>query len=158
MGHSAKILQKRENVNLNKAIEDIKLAAKRANLEIMLGRVEKCVFGEGYCTTVNVAKNFYLSDDEPEEPQLLMYVNSQGQNNYPEEFDWICKGAHLAESIYIDRITEREKILLLFLYEYMSINPDVFFYDSCEWAYSYADVVKIKNQEYDDSWCYKKPQ
>lgn len=156
MGSTGVILQKRDNVDLKKAIEDIKVAAGRANLKIILsGRIEKCEFEGNFSTIVNLANKFDNSDDEQ---QLLLYVYSQGEKDYLDEFDWIRKDGHLIQSINIEDISGCEEILLSFLYEYMSINPDVVFWDEYQWAYSYSDVVRIKNKEFDELWCYKNPQ
>jgi len=155
MGCTGVVLQKREDIDLVKTINDIALAAKKAGLELRLNEhIEKGKYEANYYTYANLANKFDGSEDEQ---QVLMYVYSQGEDDYLEEFDWIRKDGHLIQSINIEDISGCEEIMLDFLYEYMSLNQDVLFWDEYEWAYSYSDIIKIKNSEFDKEWCYKKP-
>lgn len=156
MGFTGIILQKNENIDLNKMIDDVKIAALRAQLELRLsGEIFKSQYDEYFYTYVNLANKYDGSEDEQ---QVLMYLYSSKKNDYLEEFDWICKDGHLVQSINIEDISGCEEILLYFLYEYMYLNPDVIFWNECEWYFSFKDIDKIYNSPFDCDWCYKKPK
>lgn len=57
----------------------------------------------------------------------------------------------------IEDISDCEKILLDFLYEYLKLNPEDYFYDEEEWYYTYEDIERIKKNVFDPAWCYKNP-
>ena len=100
MGCSSMILQKRDDVSLNKAIKDIRFVMEHTDLKLMfinekdISQTEKI-----NSIALNVANKFDGSDDEQ---QLVITVFNQGENDDIEEFDFICKGKGLICSLYID--------------------------------------------------------
>ena len=59
--------------------------------------------------------------------------------------------------IVIENFSDCEKILLDFLYEYFRLNPNDYFFDESNWFYTYEDIIKIRQNEFDIDWCYKNP-
>lgn len=85
---------------------------------------------------------------------MAIYICSDGYDKY----DWILEGGHLINAIIFDRIEDCEEILLDFLYEYFKMNPEDYFLVYEDWYYTYNDIVRIKQREFDPDWCYKDPR
>lgn len=152
MGLAGLVLKKRENVDISCVIRDVKLAAKRAELEIRVDSELYESWGAGVYTTANIADTF---EDRPNAQQWLMYVYSDDVDY--ERFDMVQKGGKLIRIMNIENFSECEKMLLDFLYEYLKLNPEDYFWDELDWFYTYEDIVKIKQREFDPNWCYKNP-
>ncbi len=152
MGLSGMILKKGKSTDIHKLINDINMATINAGLEPRID-LHLCESGDGgVYTTGNIADTY---DDIPEAQQWLMYI-------YLED-DWLnglnhpLKHEIIMRSIIIENFSGCEKILLDFLFEYLKLNPEDYFYDELKWYYTYEDVVRIKQQKFDPDWCYKNP-
>ena len=143
-----RILRKNENIDIYKLLHDIKVAAERADLKPIIDtELYKSMIG-GVYTTANIANTY---EDIPGAQQWLMYIHSKG--DCIGDFDWI--GENLMSPIFIEDIYGCTEILLDFLYEYFKLNPNDYFWDENELFYTYEDIVKIKQEEFDPDWCYK---
>lgn len=74
-----------------------------------------------------------------------------------DRFDWVSKGGNLIRGVIIEDISGCERMLLDFLYEYLMLNPKDYFWNELDWYYTYDDIVKIRQKEFNPDWCYKKP-
>ena len=153
MGISGHILKKKEDTDINKLIKDVRDAANNAGLE---PRIESTIYDElnieGVYTTANIADTY---DDIPGAQQWIMYLCS---NDYClDDFEWILEGGHLIRAIIIENFSECEKMLLDFLYEYLKLNPEDYFWDEFDWYYTFEDIKKIRQNEFDRYWCYQNP-
>lgn len=146
------ILKRKENADIQRLIQDVRLAAERANLEPRIMEKFYDSVDGGVYTTGNIADTY---EDIPEAQQWLMYVYSD--DDCTDRFDWIAEDAKLIRVMIIEDISDCERILLDFLYEYLKRNPEDYFYAEEEWYYTYEDIVRIKQREFDPAWCYKKP-
>ena len=152
MGSSGLILKKKENTNIYELIHDVKLAAEKSDLE---PRIQLTLYDSkdgGVYTTANIADTY---EDIPEAQQWLMYMYSD--DDCLDRFDWVLKDGNLIRAIIIEDIAGCEKILLDFLYEYLKLNPEDYFWNELDWYYTYEDIVKIRSKEFDSIWCYKNP-
>lgn len=146
------ILKRKENSDIQRLIRDITLEAERANLK---PRIKKNFYQSrdgGVYTTGNIANTY---EDIPEAEQWLMYLYSD--DDCTDRFDWIAEGAKLIRVMIIEDISDCERILLDFLYEYLKLNPEDYYDDEEEWYYTHEDIVRIKQREFDPTWCYKNP-
>ena len=149
MGVVARILTKKKYMDIYKLIHDVKLAAVGAGLKPIIDtKLYNNTMEGGVYTTANIADTY---EDIPEAQEFLMYISSY--DPYIGVFDWIDK--NLMCVIFIENISGREKILLDFLYEYFKLNPEDYFWDDEECFYTYEDIIKIKQQEFDPDWCCK---
>ncbi len=146
------ILKRKENADIQRLIWDVKLAAERANLEPRIKEKFYESVDGGVYTTGNIANTY---EDIPEARQWLMYLYSD--DDCTDSFDWIAEGEKLIRVMIIEDISDCERILLDFLYEYFKRNPEDYFYAEEEWYYTHEDIVRIKQTEFDQVWCYKKP-
>ena len=143
------ILRKKENIDIYKLIHDVKLMAEHAGLKPIIDtKLYNNIMEGGVYTTVNIADTY---EDIPGAQQLLLDLYSH--DPYIGEFDWIDK--NLMSIIWIENISGCTKILLDFLYEYFKLNPNDYFWDENDLFYTYEDVVKAKQEEFDPDWCYK---
>ncbi len=152
MGLSGLILKRKENADIHRLIRDITLAAEQADLQPRINTDLRNTRGGGVYTTGNIADSY---EDIPEARQWLMYLYSD--DDCTDRFDWIAEGEKLIRVMIIEDISDCERILLDFLYEYLKRNPEDYFYAEEEWYYTYEDIVRIKQREFDPTWCYKKP-
>lgn len=153
MGVSGIILKKKEDVNIHKIICDVKKVAKQAGLDyrrrtaLLESAYDDCVY-----TIINIADTF---DDVPEAQQWVMYIYSNDDS--VERFDWILSDGQLIRVIVIEDIEGCEKILLEFLHEYFRLNPEDLFWNEFDWYFTYNDIKRIMQKEFDVSWCYTAP-
>lgn len=154
MASSGFILKKKENVEFSKLINNIKLATDRAGLEVRIDAdIYEDAFDGGVYTMGSIADTY---EDIPEAQQWCMYICSNDRDL--NRFGHIIKEENLIRVIFIERISECEKILLDFLFEYFRLNPnDYFLVEEYEWYYTYGDIRKIKQNAFDPLWCYKDP-
>ena len=153
MGLSGMILKKGNETNIHFLIDSIKVASINAGLEARVDSKLYDSFEGGVYTTANIADTY---EDLPEAQQWLMYIYS--------EDDWLngmnhpLKDEVVMRAVIIEDIYECEKILLDFLYEYFKLNPEDYFYNELKWYYTYDDIARIKQNEFDPDWCYKDPK
>ncbi|WP_310604462.1 hypothetical protein [Anaerosporobacter sp.] len=155
MGLSGVVLKKKENIDIKKIINDIKLATIKAGLQFRMGKEwKKYEDGTYDYLTVNIANTFEADNQQ----QILLYVYGKSEDIYDSEYDWIIKEGRLNQVINIEDFSGCEKMLLEFIYEYMTLNQNDIFWDEMEWFYEYKDIQSIYNQKFDNDWCYKSPQ
>lgn len=156
MASSAYILKKQEEVDFDSLIHDIILAANRAELEARIDSdVHEDDYGVGVYTMGNIANTY---EEIPEAQQWRMYIYSD--DIHIHRFDHMVKNGHLIVVILIERISDCEQILLDFLFEYLALNPDDYFFVEeyeYDWFYNYEDIMVIKQRQFDPDWCYKDP-
>lgn len=103
----------------------------------------------------NIADTF---EDIPIAQQLLLHIYSDDKDLHG--FDHMVKNGHLIIIISVARISDCEQILLDFLFEYLALNPDDYFFVEeyeYDWFYNYEDIMVIKQRQFDPDWCYKDP-
>lgn len=149
MGVSGSILKRREDIDIDRLINDINLAANRAGLEITM---DEKVYSKDRKEFKYVTFNILDSDREQE---VLLYLFNVSEYDYDEEFDWIAPGDKLIHIINIEDFDSCEKLMLDFIYEYLFINRRDIFWDEQDWFYNYDSIRSIKNKEFDNEWCYK---
>lgn len=155
MGLSGILLKRKDDIEPLKTIEDIKTAAQKADLLIIVNNIIYREDGIFDYTTANVANTFEEIDGEE---QLLMYIYGKSENIFDTQFDFIIKNGLLNQVINIENFHDCERILLDFVYEYMKLNQNDIFWDEMKWFYSFKDIEIIHSQEFDKEWCYKKPK
>lgn len=152
MGTSGFVLKKKENADFEKLIFDVKTAAYQACL---ISHIESELYDSmdvGVYVHGNIANTF---DEVPGAQQWLMYIYSDG---YDDEYDWLISEGNVFRVIIFDRIRHCEEILLDFLYEYFRRNPEDYFWCGDEWYFTFDDIARIKQREFDPLWCYKDPR
>ena len=154
MASSGYILKKQEDVEFDKLIYDIKLAAVQADLEVRIDlNVHENDYDGGVYTLGSVANTY---EDIPGAQQWCMYIFSNNRDLHG--FDHVAKNEHLIIVMLIERVPDCEQILLNFLLEYFKLNPkDYFLVEEYKWYYTYEDIKKLKQNDFDPYWCCKDP-
>lgn len=154
MSETGIILKKKEDVDFDRLLHDIKLAADRADLEAWIdSNIHEDKYDGGVGTTGNIADTF---ENIPEAQQWRMDIYSNDRVFF--EYGDIRKKDGLIRVVFIDNAPECDRILLDFLFEYFKLNPyDYFWLDGAKWHFTYEDIKKIKQQKYDSNWCNKDP-
>lgn len=74
------------------------------------------------------------------------------------EYGDIREDEGLIRVVFIDNAPDCDRILLDFLFEYLKLNPNDYFWTSVSGCrYTYEDIKKIKQNDFDPLWCYKNP-
>ena len=149
MGVSGSILKRREDIDIDQLINDINLAANRAGLKITM---DEKVYSKDRREFKYVTFNIF---DSNREQDVLLYLFNVSKYDYDEEFDWVAPGGKLIHIINIEDFDTCEKLMLDFIYEYLSINRKDIFWDEQDWFYNYDSIRSIKSKEFDNEWCYK---
>lgn len=154
MSSTGIILKKREDVEFDSLLQDIKLAAIRAGLE---ARIDSDVYAShdtGVYTMGNIADTY---EDIPGAQQWYMYIHSDDGWGFFEYGD-ISKEEGVIRVVFIEGVSGCERILLDFLFEYFKLNrKDYFWLDGAKWHFTYEDIKKIKQNNFDPDWCNKDP-
>ena len=154
MSSTGVILKKKEDVEFNRLLHDIKLAADRAGLEARIDSdINEDEYDGGVYTTGNIADTY---EDIPGAQQWLMYIYSDDEAFF--EYGDIREEEGLIRVVFIDNAPDCDRILLDFLFEYFKLNPnDYFWLDGAKWHFTYEDIRKLKQNKYDPNWCNKDP-
>lgn len=135
MGVSGSILKRREDIDIDQLINDINLAANRAGLKITM---DEKVYSKDRREFKYVTFNIF---DSNREQDVLLYLFNVSKYDYDEEFDWIAPGGKLIHIINIEDFDTCEKLMLDFIYEYLSINRKDIFWDEQDWFYTINEQI-----------------
>ena len=149
MGASGCILKKKEDINIDQLIDDIRIAADRAGSPII---ANKKVFAKDDGRFRYMTFNIF---DKEKKDNVLLYLFNISEFDSDEEFDWIIPGGKLIHIINIEDFVSNERSMLDFIYEYLCINKNDIFWDESDWFYDLDPIKMIKNKEFDSEWCYK---
>lgn len=149
MGSSGSLLKRKEDIDIKQLIEDINMAAIRANLHI---KMNEKVFSEETSIFKYVTFNIYNTKKEDD---ILLYLFNISDEDYDEKFDWIINGGKLVHVINVEDFDSHEKLMLDFVYEYLSINKSDIFWGEQDWFYDYNTIRHLREEWFDSEWCYK---
>ena len=154
MSSTGSILKKKKDVEFDKLIQDIKLAAIRAGLEARINSdIQEDEYDGGVWTTGNIADTY---ENIPGAQQWLMYIFSDRRVFF--EYGDVSAEEGLIRVVLIEGISDCKRILLDFLFEYLKLNPKDYFWTSVSGCrFTYEDIKKVKKNKYDPNWCWKNP-
>ena len=154
--YSGNILKKREDINMDKIVQDMETAAANANLKIIfIEKTYSYTDKEAFCMKFKISDT--MENMKNKQKRIIVYILSKAETN-EQYFDWISEGAKLTYIINMEDIYEREKLVLDFLYEYLKLNPEDIFWNQCDWYYNYETIKEIKEKEFEKKWCYREPK
>ncbi|MDE6852643.1 MAG: hypothetical protein K2J67_09190 [Lachnospiraceae bacterium] len=152
MSSSGFVLKEQGDWGFADILYDLKLASQRAGLEPRIKPKVHSFYGDIFMEG-NLA-NTYEDRSEAQQWVMSLYDNDKDLHR----FEHVKKNGNLVRIIVIERISECEKILLDFLFEYFKLNPkDYFWVEGYKWHYTYKDIKKIKQSDFNPDWCYKDP-
>lgn len=156
------IIKQSKEKAIYEIIHDVETAAERAHLMVevdseLYQNEDHNIFAVAHITEE-------VSTGGVQGNELLLYILfAVGAMSSISQVKWIEQGANLFRAIIFHQICGREKMLLDFLYEYFRLNPNDYFVDAYtlhegdKWYYTPEDIKMIKERDFDDAWCYKKP-
>ncbi|MDS0527712.1 hypothetical protein NNC19_18645 [Clostridium sp. SHJSY1] len=166
MATSGCILKKKDEYIVENMVNDIKEAISKAKLHIR---------GESRFNHQNGSFNYLnlgifddiafnldsddFGNEEVEQGQCLNFYISSIDKEYIdyEEFDWVAKGNKLCKVAFIENVIDNEKIVFKFVYEYLKLNPQDFFWVEDDWVYTLKDMEQLSKLPFNENWCYKNP-
>ncbi|WP_336686036.1 hypothetical protein [Chryseobacterium bernardetii] len=101
--------------------------------------------------SVNFADDFnQISEDNERQFQFYLYINRlQNIEIYHEIFYKVG---------YIELIDDdNTKLIFEFVYEYLKLNPEEYFWVEWGYLYKWEDMQKLKSIPFDKDWCFKIP-
>lgn len=99
-------------------------------------------------------------NEEIEQGQSLnLYIKSIDTEceHYYEEFDWVSNKSKLYKVAFIENVIDNEEIVFNFIYEYLKLNPQDYFWVEDDWVYTLEDMELLNKLPFDENWCYKNP-
>jgi hypothetical protein len=162
MGTYAHILKNWEKHNPEKLFVDTALICFRINVMLHFNNsstyFEDGRFKHTYLSIVDDAGFVKVDNDR----QFIF--NIQGVNienisvDVDTDFDYLVPNAKLCSLAYIEKVRgDNIELIFRFVYEYLKINPDEYFWFEGDWVYSWEDMQKLKSLPFDPDWCFKNP-
>lgn len=160
MGVSGTILKNRLDYSIEKLLSDITIAVNSAGINmISSGETVYNQDGSFRYKTLNISS---ASFDIEEPDQFLFYVSSIDEKLIDEEsdkeFDFIENGKKLYKVAWIEEVSGNENVVFKFVYEYLKLNPNDYFWFEDEFAFNYQDMSNLSKLPFDSEWCYKNPK
>ena len=159
------ILKSKDEFVLEEAREKVKLIADKMNMHISEnspyieeGKISYIQYGIYDDVAWNLDTEDWGDDDVEQGESLSFYIYAIDEK-YKEDyiFDWIEKGKKLHRIICIDNMEFNERLTLKFVYEYLKLNPNDYFWNDNNWFYTLNDIERIINLPFDENWGYRNP-
>ena len=158
MGTTAFILMDQNKYTTEKLLADSIVAALNCDAILNFHNTKNCSKdGRFLSTTLNISyklgrKNnysFIYYVDATDNPNIEFYYNEDVRLNPNKKF---CNVG------CIEEVFGNEELIFYFIYEYLKLNPDDYFWvTDYDWVYSWENVKKLKSLPHDPEWCYKDP-
>jgi hypothetical protein len=160
MSITASILKKRLDYSTEKVLSNILIATFRAKLMLVFqNQTEFLNDGSLDRTRFNIIDRTVNITDET--PQIIFWVLGikEGIFDLDNEYDFVEKGGKLYDIAYVENILGREELVFNFIYEYLKLNPNDYFWIDCDdLVFSLDDMEKLRKLPFDPEWCYKDPK
>lgn len=160
MGTTAFILTDREKYTPEKFLADTIVATFHSDAKLIFENYKNYKEGRFSSTTLNILDHSYNSEEN--NYQFILYVKAREN---PSIFfsDYDDLGLNSDRELFrigaIEEVYGAEKVIFRFIYEYLKINPDDYFWVAdYDWVYSWEDMQRLKSLPYDSDWCYKNPK
>lgn len=150
MGIACIFLKNRIEYNAKKTVNDIVKCSDFLKLDLTFSSKLESSDYDDNATYGNITYN----------NELEFVIDVSSTNDIHEQvihhgFDKFDSNQELRFIFEINYDEGLEKQLLEFVFEYLKLNPRDYVWFEDEWAYSYEDVKKIRQGDFDDEWCYK---
>ncbi|WP_145413128.1 hypothetical protein [Paenibacillus xylanexedens] len=160
MGISAVILKKKDKYSPEKLLADTIVAAFHSDAALYFYNSKTYTNeGEFLYTTLNINRKSFTGDKES---SFIFHIHSISSPS-TEFYYYEDLGLGTSESLYqvghIEDIYGSQELILHFMYEYLKLNPDDYFWIADnDWVYRWEDILRLKSSPYDSDWCYRNPK
>ncbi|ETT63818.1 hypothetical protein C173_22002 [Paenibacillus sp. FSL R7-277] len=160
MGTSAVILTLKEEYSPEKLLSDTIVSVFHANATLYFHNNKNYSDnGEFSYTTLNINNNSFAEKSEQSFIFSVHAINSPSIDFYYHEDLKLDSNLSLCQVGHIEDIYGVQKLIFNFIYEYLRLNPDNYFWvTDYDWVYSWGDMKKMKSLPYDPDWCYIDPR
>lgn len=159
MGTSAVILTQKRKYSPEKLLADTIVSVFHADATLYFHNNKYYSDkGEFLYTTLNI--NNYSFSEKSEQSIIFSVhgINSPSIDFYYHEDLELDSDLSLYQVGHIEDIYGVQKLIFNFIYEYLRLNPDDYFWvTDYDWVYRWEDMQKLKALPYDPDWCYKNP-
>lgn len=158
MGTSAFILTNQQNYCPEKLLADSIISAYNADVMLNFHNSKNLTEdGRLLSTTLNINDKNVQENNK----SFIFYVDAKDNPNI-EFFDYeeldLDPNNKLCQIGFIEEMDGVEDLLFKFIYEYLSINKnDYFWMPDYDWVYTLEDLKKLNVSSLDPEWCYKNP-
>lgn len=165
MSTSGCILKKKDEYNIENMIKDVRMSITKANLYMNDGfTVSKDdgtidYFNIGIFDEIgfNLDPDDFGNEEVDQGQSVSFYIESVEEYADDQAFDWVSKGDKLCTVAYIENIRYNEELAFRFIYEYLKLNPQDYFWVEDDWVYTLKDFERLSKLPFDEYWCYKNP-
>lgn len=166
MSTSGCILKKKDEYNIENMIKDIKTSIVNSKLYMRGDEIVNYPNGSFDYFNIGIFDKigFNLNSDDfgneevSQGQSVSFYVCSINEKFHgDDEFDWVSKGDKLYTVAYIENIIDNEELAFRFIYEYLKLNPQDYFWVEDDWVYTLKDLERLSKLPFDEYWCYKNP-
>lgn len=160
MGTPAVILTKKEGYSPEKLLADSIVATFHAGVTLYFHNNQQYdEKGHFSYTTLNINERPF---NDSSNSSFLFYIHSKKSPSidfYYHEDLGLDTELELSQVGHIEDIYGVQKLIFIFIYEYLRVNPnDLFWIIDYDWIYTWEDMQKLKSLPYDPDWCYKDPK
>lgn len=158
MGTSASILMSPQKYTPDRLLADTIISAYHADVMLNFHNSKNYANnGQLLSTTLNINDKNVRDNNY----SFILYVDAIDNPNL-NFFYYEDVGLEPDKKLYqvgtIEEIFGVEELVFRFIYEYLKLNPDDYFWVAeYDWVYSWGDMQKMKSLPYDPDWCYKNP-
>ncbi|WP_339186590.1 hypothetical protein MKX33_21310 [Paenibacillus sp. FSL R5-0490] len=157
MGTSAVILTKKDKYSPEQLLADTIVAAFHSDAALYFYNSKTYTNeGEFLYTTLNINHKSFRGDNESSLIFHIHSINSSSSEFYYHEDLGLDSNESLRQVGHIEDIYGNQELILHFIYEYLKLNPDDYFWIADnDWVYRLEDMQNLKSLPYDRDWCYK---
>ncbi|WP_088830478.1 hypothetical protein [Paenibacillus tyrfis] len=153
------VLKNRLEHSVEKMLSDVIVSVFRSNLKLVFGN--RLFYNkDGSLRSVEMTisdRPLYLGDTENFTFWIERIDEKYVNEKEDEEYDWVDEGKNLYQVGYIENIRDIEGIVYKFVYEYLKLNPNDYFWFE-DYAFCYKDMEKLSKLPYNPDWCYTNPR
>ncbi|WP_339782837.1 hypothetical protein NSQ38_15680 [Paenibacillus sp. FSL R7-0313] len=160
MGTSAVILTQKDEYSPEQLLADTIVAAFHSESALYFYN-NKTYTNDGsfLFTTLNINRKSYIGDNESSLILHIHSISSPSNEFYYHEDLGLDPIKPLCQIGHIEDIYGNQELILHFIYEYLKLNPDDYFWIADnDWVYSREDIQKLKTVPYDPDWCHRNPR
>lgn len=157
MGTTAMILMNQDQFTPERVLSDTIVAVYHAKLSLQLHQYQKKT------SQSSTGLRIYSALKEGEGNNSFQFYIHAKENPFItfEYYDEIKLDPklNLCNAGYIEEVFGSQKLIFHFIYEYLKINQDHYFWlPDYDWVYCWEDMERLRSQPYDPDWCYKDPR
>jgi len=160
MDTSAVILTQKGKYSPEKLLSDTIVSAFHADASLYFHNDKNFLdTGEFSSTTLNINNNSFAEKSGQSFILTVHAINNPSIEFYYYEDLKLNFNLSLCQVGHIEDIYSVQKLVYNFIYDYLRLNPDDYFWvTDFNWVYNWEDMKRLKTLPYDPDWCYKDPK